>query len=526
MFFAALISPPRGIILASAGYVVLAALPPLSLVTSGALLGLALGPYLALQSSTSLLIALLLLIGVRQAPSLVAPMLLTVAALFVGVARASSMESSEPPRVDEDLLIEMCLEQSSLDGGAQMLDGHGVTLFAATPHNGLPLALWHGRLPVSLWAPWPAAGDGVARSGDCWLLRGRLREPARVSERHLFFARGRGMLVSRADGPFYFLESILVGRIRTLRAAVRVGLTRLSPADQQPLFMALVLGDRSLLDDNRREAFVRTGTAHLLAISGLHIGMVALWLFGAARLVFDRVLVRVYRPLVAAGHGRKIAQLFALLGATSYVLTAGCPVSARRALLMLVSIVIAVWLDRPASAGNALLLAALAIVWLDPSSLFDTSLHLSVAAVASLLLLARVSRRISCLVRRWWGGLLLLVASSAVAAVATAPVCLWSFGRASIAGLWVNPIVVPLLGSMTLPPLLAGAIISPVWPTVGALLLILASWPARLGTALVEAAAQPRWCPELIGSLSGTETLAVYVAGTVIAAILVFRTER
>jgi len=490
------------------------------------LLGLALGPHLALSSSTCLLIALVLLIGVKQAPALVAPLLLTVAALFVGVARASSIESPEPPRADKDLLIEMCLKQSSLDGGAQMLDGHAVTLFAATPHNGLPLALWHGRLPVSLWAPWPAAGRGVARSGDCWLFRGRLKEPIRATDRHLFFARGRGMRVSRPGGPVYLLESLLVDRIRALRVAVRDGLARLSPVDQQPLFMALVLGDRSLLDDSRRESFVRTGTAHLLAISGLHIGMVALWLFGAARLLLDRVLVRVYRPLVAAGHGRKLAQLFALLGAMSYVVTAGSPVSARRALLMLVSMVCAVWLDRPASAGNALILAALAIVWLDPSSLFDTSLHLSVAAVASLLLLSRASRRIPCLVGRWWGGLLLLVASSTVAAVATAPVCLWSFGRASIAGLWVNPLVVPLLGSMTLPPLLAGAILSPVCPSVATLLLTFASWPARLGTTLVEAAAQPRWCPEWIGSLSGIETVAVYLAGAVIAAIFVYRTER
>ena len=518
--------PCAGTILASAGNVVLAALPLLFLVVLAALLGLALGPLLLFPSSAALLTALLLLLGSSRVPARVVPVLLTAAALLVGVARSSSMKSPELPRLDEDVLAELCLQESSLDGGEQMLGGRAVALFSATPHSGQPEVIWSGGLSVSLWARWSAAGDGVARSGDCWLFRVRLREPAGISEKHLFFARGRGLLITRSDAFPVRLQSLLHGRVRVLRAVVASGLKRLAPTDQLPLFMALVLGDRSLLDDNHREAFVRTGTAHLLAISGLHVGMVALWLFGAAHLVLDRVLVRVCRPLVAAGHGRRIAQVFALSGATSYVLMAGSPVSARRALLMLGSMVLAVWLGRPAAAGNGLLLAALAIVWLDPPTLFDTSLHLSVAAVASLLLLSRALRGFRCLVHCWWGGLLLLVASSAVAAVGTAPVCLWTFGRASIAGLWVNPLVVPLLGSMTLPPLLAGAIAAPVCPSLGAMLLTLASWPAGLGTWLVEAAAQPRWCPELIGSISGAEVVALYLTAALIAAFFVWRADR
>ena len=497
--------------------------PLLFLVAPAALLGLALGAGPNVQRWILLALSLGSLAAAVCLGTRLAPFLLMLAALLVGTARAHPALQAELPRVDEALLAELCLNENSLSGGPQMLAATVLGVFANEPHNGQPSILWRGRLPVSMWASWTLDQEAIAHRGDCWLFRGRLRQSQRGGPSHLFFAQGRGQLLSRDSGLFRRFEALAVERLRCWRAAVRRGLDQHAPADQHSLFMALVLGDRSLLDDRMREAFVRTGTAHLLAISGLHVGMLGLWILAAARLVCDRVLVVCARPAAAAGYGATLALLPSLIGATGYVLISGCPVSARRALAMFVAMTLAVILKRPAAAGHALLLAALSIVWISPPSLMDTGLHLSVVAVAGLLLLARVTRKVGLLRHRWLGPPLLLTVASTVAAVATAPICLWSFGRASIAGLWVNPIVVPLLGSMTLPPLLLGAALSPTLPRIGSLLLQLAAVPARLGTALVEHAARPSWCPMLVSSLAGLEVLLIYAALAAVVALFWLR---
>jgi len=256
----------------------------------------------------------------------------------------------------------------------------------------------------------------------------------------------------------------------------------------------------------------------LLAISGLHVGLFAMWLFGIARLTLSWLAVRAWRTQVAAGHVRDLSLCLALLGASVYVVVAGCPVSAKRSLAMLLAMLMAVLLRRPGAAFHGLLLAALWICWWTPSSLSEPGLYLSVMSVASLLLLLRITRGLGFPEKRWWGRLLLLVASSTVAAAATAPLCLWLFGRVSIAGLWVNLIAIPMLGSMTLPPLLLGSSLSLVSPSLAGLLIGLASWPAGLGLTVVELAAHPSRSPEVIASLSGFHVTIIYsVAAATVA---------
>jgi ComEC/Rec2-related protein len=468
----------------------------------------------------SLLLALALLVTALGIRSRVSTLPLILAAFFVGVARAPSAVDERLPRIDEELLAELCLLESSFEGGQQIVSALAVGLFASAPHSGEPRAIWMGRLPVSVWALWSSRGDALARSGDCWLFRGHLHAPDRVAGEHLFFTKGHGLLVRRASGDWYQLKIACVSRVRALRGRVRAALNRYAPSKVQPLFLALVLGDRSLLDDNQREAFVRTGTAHLLAISGLHVGLLAMWLFGLARLALSRLAVYAWRAQAAAGHVSDLSLCLALVGASIYVVVAGCSVSAKRSLLMFVAMLIAVLLRRPGAAGHALLLAALGICWWTPPSLSEPGLYLSVVSVASLLLLLRVTRGLALSLTRWWGRMLLLVASSAVAAAATAPLCLWLFGRVAIAGLWVNLLAIPMLGSMTLPPLLLGSSLSLLSPALGGLLIRLASWPAGLGLAVVEFAAEPSRSPEVIASLSGFQVTVIYCVAAGVVAFL------
>jgi len=329
-----------------------------------------------------------------------------------------------------------------------------------------------------------------------------------------------GIRLQPALGNLDLLEHRFSAGVFALRRRVRRGLDRSAPESQHALFAALAMGDRSGIDDRDREAFVRTGTAHLLAISGLHVGLVALTLVALLRRPLGLVLISVARPMAAAGWSSRLALLFSVGGAALYVLVAGSPVSARRALLMIVCAAAASLLDRPRAGANGLALAALAIVWLDPASVFDTALHLSVVSVAGLLLLSRVMTPSRTRRLHWLRGSLSLVVASAAAAAATAPICLWAFGRVPLAGLWVNPLAVPLLGSLTLPPLMAGALVSALSPNLGAPLLHVASWPAALGTWIVRWAALPERSPEIVAELGGAEVAAMYCVGAALAVLV------
>jgi competence protein ComEC len=353
------------------------------------------------------------------------------------------------------------------------------------------------------------------------LLKGQLRSPkhGRRQQAQLSVAKP-GLQLRPAQRRLDRLEHRFSAAVSALRTRVRRGLDLAAPPAQHALFAALAMGDRTGLDDRDREAFVRTGTAHLLAISGLHVGLVALTLVALLRRPLGLLLIWVARPMAAAGWSSHLALAVSVSGAALYVLVAGSPVSARRALLMIVCAAAASLLERPRAGAHGLALAALGIAWLDPLSIFDTALHLSVVSVAGLLLLSGCMGPSRTGRLRWLQASLSLVAASAAAAAATAPICLWAFGRVPLAGLWVNPLVVPLLGSLTLPPLLAGAGLSAVSPRLGAPLLQVAAWPAALGSRVVRWAALPERSPELVAELAAADVCALYCVCAALATLL------
>ncbi len=140
--------------------------------------------------------------------------------------------------------------------------------------------------------------------------------------------------------------------------------------DTLPIARALLLGDRSMLTTDVRSQFVQSGTMHLLAISGLHVGIVAMFLFGLARLL--RCTPR-------------IATVFMLVALLFYIDAADVRPPMIRAFVL-----IAVWgtgrlLNRPAFSANGLAAAALVLLTLNPTTLFDVGAQLSFLAVATIM---------------------------------------------------------------------------------------------------------------------------------------------
>ena len=188
------------------------------------------------------------------------------------------------------------------------------------------------------------------------------------------------------------------------------------------LARALLLGDGAALPPEQREAMRRVGLAHLVAVSGLNVGMVAS--------VFLLVLLRAPRGLRLAG---------TLAGVLAYSLLVGPLPSLLRAVLMAAAVLGALLLRRLPAALNGLAVSCLLLVLLDPSWVDDLGFQLSVAATAGLLALAAPLRERF----RRLGVFAAPLAVTIAAQLATLPWALASFGRISPISPLANLIAVP-----------------------------------------------------------------------------------
>jgi competence protein ComEC len=282
-----------------------------------------------------------------------------------------------------------------------------------------------------------------------------------------------------------------------LRADFRRTIDRYAPGDLNALFKALALGDRRGLTATRRESFARTGTSHLLAISGLHIGLLAGLIFAVSRWIFRRVLWLLSPHWAEAGYGDVLPGIAAGVAAASYVALAGAPISGRRALAMLSLYLLIRRLRRDTSSWNVLGGAAGIVLLCDPKALTELGLHLSLVSVAGLLLIPRRKVGVTRGSSRVVGLLRSSLLASVATAFATAPLCALIWGRLAISGLWVNVVAIALLGAGTVPPLLLGCLVGAVHDGLARPFLMLASVCASWGLRLITAAAQPEWSPML-----------------------------
>ena len=209
-----------------------------------------------------------------------------------------------------------------------------------------------------------------------------------------------------------------------------------------PMVAALTLARREGFDPELRETFARTGLAHLLAISGFHVGVIAGLLLAALRL---------------AGASARGARLSAAAGAWGYVALIGFPDAACRAALILAFLSASGARGRPPARWGALASAFLVLLVLDPSRLASPGFQLSFAGAGGLVAwaapLARTLRRMgNGKIPEWLvGG----ISSGAAATLATLPVVAWHFEQVAIVGIPATLVAGPLV-SVALP----GAIFS------------------------------------------------------------------
>lgn len=308
----------------------------------------------------------------------------------------------------------------------------------------------------------------LPRAGETWQFVARLRVPGGMQNPAGFdyaawqFAQGIDAVgaVSESASNRRLAPAVAVG-IDPWRDRIGEHIDRLCPGCAQAgVIKALAIGYRGDLGARQRDILQRSGTAHLLAISGLHIGLVAFfclllgklcWRLGFYRLASDRM---------------RFASLFALAGAAAYAALAGFSLPTLRALIMFAIIVLALRLGNRVNLLQSVSLAIALILLLDPRAVGSASLWLS----ASALLVIAFAQLCSGSVSGRWRQLLQLQAYFALLFL---PLGLLLFERINPSGYVANLVAIPLLSCVLLPLLgLAGASAAAAAPWSGWLLLL------------------------------------------------------
>jgi competence protein ComEC len=241
------------------------------------------------------------------------------------------------------------------------------------------------------------------------------------------------------------------------------------PQEVRGIIKALLIGDRSEVSQKTRDFFNRIGTAHLLAISGLHIGIVATIAFWAFRFI----LVRFQRVLLAAW-STKGAALLSVFPVLFYGFLAGMSPATQRAVIMVTVFLLALLFERERDTINTLALAALVILIISPTALFEISFQLSFTAVFAILYMLEhvpiaieLRRGLPTVYKR----LALFLLVSAAAILGTLPITLYYFNQTSLIGILTNCFMVPLIGFLVVPLGLLAVLFLPMAPTVALLIM-------------------------------------------------------
>lgn len=274
---------------------------------------------------------------------------------------------------------------------------------------------------------------------------------------------------------------------------------------------ALMTGERHAIPAEVLSAFRDSGIAHLLAISGLHIGLVAGILFFGAR-----ALLALMGPLALHLPVKKMAAVAALLGALGYLVISGATVPTQRAYLMLAIVLLGVLVDRVGLSMRLVAWAAVAVLLIAPESLLSASFQMSFAAVIALVAVYEAlgpriaeSRRAAPAWSRPAYYIAAVALTTLVAGLATAPFAIFHFNRLAAYGLIANLGAVPLTALWIMP----WAVIAFVFMPIGLEGLALA--PMGWGIDAVV------WIARTVASWDGAVTLvpAMPGAGLVLVAI-------
>ena len=255
--------------------------------------------------------------------------------------------------------------------------------------------------------------------------------------------------------------------ISTVRASISARIRQTLPGESGALAAALIVGDRSGISEETTEALRRSGLAHILAISGLHMALVTTTI-----IFFVRGLLALLPNMALYYPIRKWAAAIALVTATGYLVLSGSSIATQRAWVMIAVMLFAILRDRKALTMRNVGLAALVILVWRPESILSPGFQMSFAAVAALIAIyeswsRHKQNRQRFISQNWVISLLTrsakaitgLGVTSIVAGIATGLFAAYHFHRVAPFGLLANLAAMPLVSLAVMPLALASMVL-------------------------------------------------------------------
>jgi len=260
-------------------------------------------------------------------------------------------------------------------------------------------------------------------------------------------------------------EDVATSMLERQQSHVRASIDKTLSGASAGLAKALLLGDKSGVPQRVKDDFRRAGLAHLLAISGLHMALVAgfVFLFVRQGLSLSPRLALVL-PLKSIAAGLTIC---ALLG---YLMLVGAPISAQRATFMAVCVMVAIIVGRNAISLRTAALAALFLLLFWPENVVDIGFQMSFAAVVALISGYEAAAGLFSKIREQFGSIiggaiqygLGIMLSTILAEIAVLPLSLYHFNEITVYGLIGNALAVPITGFVVMPAGLIGLLLMPL----------------------------------------------------------------
>jgi len=319
---------------------------------------------------------------------------------------------SEPSEKNKTIAVDLLLPD----------EGRQVRCYLWKDERSKQVALGHSLLVKGV-------DKGFIRSSD-WQYGGRgFSKMSRLERLRMWFLGIRHQLLSR---------------YRTLQ----------TDDDQYAVLAAMTLGDKSALSKELRDVYSVTGASHVLALSGLHMGI---------------IFFLLHRLTLGRRHFW-LSQVIIVLGLWSFAFLTGLSPSVVRSATMLSAYVLFSFMGRQRNSVNLLCFTAIVMLLVNPQSLYDVGFQLSFTAVLSILLwLPLIDRFLPenyFVTRRFQHYLYSMVGMSLAAQLAVAPLIVYYFGRFSTYFLLTNFIVIPLATAI-----LYGALLVVIVPMFGPVLL-------------------------------------------------------
>lgn len=280
--------------------------------------------------------------------------------------------------------------------------------------------------------------------------------------RYLYFQR-IGSVGFIYNAPEILEPSHTIFDFSSIRHRIAQRIETILPPRNAAIIEALSVGQKNALSNDDRQAIRDAGLAHMLAISGLHVGLVAGTIF-----FFIRLALSAFPTIALQYPIKKIAAVIAFLCAVIYMFLAGATIPTQRAVMMTGIVFLAVLTDRSPISLRLVAFSALIILIFKPESLISVSFQMSFAAVTALVYFYDVTRAFwikSYTQSGFFQKLSLyfigVCTTTVIASIATAPFAHYHFGQVSFIGSVSNLAAVPILAFLIMPAVLLSLLLMP-----------------------------------------------------------------